>query len=134
MNVKNFFVVFLIVLIGTNLFAISNVKRVQQPEQTWQNDSDIQTSERGSQGTEISVIGFVQIFGNEPVTIVGFVDSSGKEYTLAATDEVLTALREHQGQKLVVAGKHIPAEEPLGFKQLKDGTLYVSNFMRYSEN
>ena len=71
--------------------------------------------------------GYVQIYGNEPFTSVGFVTLKHKSYGLKATDDVLLLLRQSQAKKIEITGKLLKrtSRKFLGYNEQKDGSIIV---------
>ncbi len=81
----------------------------------------------------ISVSGLINVYGNEPFTFIGIKTSSGEEYSLSASEEVLNQLRKSQGKRIEITGSVKQAdknqEKPVvEFNSLKNGTLTVLNW------
>lgn len=79
---------------------------------------------------QVTVVGQIGVYGNEPHTWLGFVDQKGVEYALDATADMLQELRGMQGLILEITGKldAIPEGQPAGFQALSGGTLHVQEF------
>ena len=78
----------------------------------------------------ISVSGLINVYGNEPFTFIGIKTSSGEEYSLSASEEVLNQLRKSQGKRIEITGSIKQAdknqEKPvIEFNSLKNGNLIV---------
>lgn len=82
---------------------------------------------------QVTVVGQIGVYGNEPHTWLGFVDQKGVEYALDATTDVLQELRRLQGVILELTGEldAIPEGQPVGFQALSGGTLHVEEFKPY---
>ena len=77
-----------------------------------------------------SITGYIQIYGSEPHTFVGFVTDKGKNYTLDVAHDAPFTIRditEKQGKMLTLKGV-VNSKELPGFKTLKDGRFVVSKF------
>lgn len=79
---------------------------------------------------QVTVVGQIGVYGNEPHTWLGFVDQQGVEYALDATADVLQELQKMQGLILEITGEldAIPEGQPVGFQALSGGTLHVEEF------
>ena len=78
----------------------------------------------------ISVSGLINVYGNEPFTFIGIKTSSGEEYSLSASEEVLNQLRKSQGKRIEIIGSIKQTdknqEKPVvAFNSLKSGNLIV---------
>lgn len=78
----------------------------------------------------ISVSGLINVYGNEPFTFIGLKTSSGEEYSLSASEEVLNQLRNTQGKRIEITGSIKQADKnqekaAVEFNSLKSGNLIV---------
>ena len=78
----------------------------------------------------ISVSGLINVYGNEPFTFIGLKTSSGEEYSLSASEEVLNQLRKAQGKRIEITGSIKQADKnqekaAVEFNSLKNGNLIV---------
>ena len=79
---------------------------------------------------QVTVVGQIGVYGNEPHTWLGFVDNNGMEYGLEASSADLAELRKLQGYLLEVTGLLEPATEGalVGFHSLSGGKIYVEKY------
>lgn len=84
---------------------------------------------------QVTVVGQVGVYGNEPHTWLGFVDNKGVEYGLEASSADLAELRKFQGYLLEVTGLLEPAREGdfVVFQSLSGGKIYVEKYKIHKE-
>lgn len=60
-----------------------------------------------------SVIGYIQVYGNEPHTYLGLKSQDGTVFTLKADKETLDEIQKKQGELLQLSGKIIENKKTL---------------------
>ena len=82
-----------------------------------------------SKNNNITVDGFINVYGNEPFTYIGIKTENNKEYALNASDDVLKELRASQGKKIEIIGLLIPKDkDSYEMNMLKDGRIEVTEW------
>ena len=84
----------------------------------------------GAFGGKKNVVGYIQMYGNEPFTFVGFVTENGKKYSLDIAPDAKFSMHdiiENQGKKLRLTG-YANEKELIGFQTLENGRFVVTKF------
>ena len=80
---------------------------------------------------QVSKTGAVRVYGNEPFTYYGFTCDSGEVYTIVASDELMTELKQNQGKHIEIKGYLDNSNEPdKQMNKLKDGYLVVEKWKK----
>lgn len=77
-----------------------------------------------------NIAGYIQVYGNAPLTFIGFTTDEGEEYSIdidSKADFTIDDIKIHQGKYLKLTGI-VNEKELLGFQTLKDGRFIVSKF------
>lgn len=83
----------------------------------------------------VEVVGLIGVYGNEPNTWLGFIDTQGVEYALDATPQMLRELRNLQGILVKLTGflKTVPEGQFAGFQTLSGGTIEIVEYTVHKE-
>lgn len=80
---------------------------------------------------EVTKIGRVDVFGNEPFTYLGFLCENEEVYTLKGSDKIMQELSDNQGYRLEVRGYiENPDSADSQMNKLKNGYLIVNEWKK----
>ncbi len=91
------------------------------------------------ENTEISLSGFVHVYGNEPFSFLGFKSDDGRELKIQADKDILSELQNSQGKKIEITGllenssQKESQDQKISPDMLKDGIIIVSKWKPLSQ-
>ncbi len=83
---------------------------------------------------EMTLIGLVKVYGNEPVTFLGLKTDDGREFKIQADQNTLSELQNNQGYKIEITGivekpaKIKSQDQAISLDSLKDGKIIVAKW------
>ena len=76
-----------------------------------------------------TVTGYIHVYGNEPFTYIEITTDENKQYSIAASDEIISELWKTQGNKVELKG--IIVQPKADYKEpemLKDGKIELAEW------
>lgn len=83
---------------------------------------------------EMTLTGFIKVYGNEPVTFLGLKTDDGREFKIQADQNTLSELQNNQGYKIEITGivekpaKIKSQDQAISLDSLKDGKIIVAKW------